>query len=58
MSDADERQLRMDLMTIQIERLRQEIRMEQRKFTVQALIAAAALLGVGIAIGRFLLFHS
>jgi hypothetical protein len=44
-------------MTIQIERLRQEIKMEQRKFVVQLLIAAAALLSVGlsigIAIGRF-----
>jgi uncharacterized membrane protein len=45
-------------MTIQIERLRQEIRMENRKFIVQALIAAAALLAVGIAIGRFVVFHS
>jgi len=44
-------------MTIQIERLRQEIRMENRKFAVQLLIAAAAILGVGIAIGRFWLFH-
>lgn len=51
----EERQLRIDLMTIQIERLRQEIRMENRKFFIQALIAAAALLGAGIAIGRFLL---
>jgi uncharacterized membrane protein len=45
----------MDLMTIQ---LRQELRMESRKFVVQALIAAAALLAVGIAIGRFVFFHS
>ena len=60
MSDEDEetRQLRKDLMTIQIERLRREIRMENRKFIVQTVIAAAALLGAGIAIGRFLLFHS
>lgn len=45
-------------MTIQIERLRQEIRMENRKFIVQLVIAIAAALGVGIAIGRFVLFHS
>jgi hypothetical protein len=51
------RELRIDLMTIQIERLRQEIRTENRKFIVQVTIAAAALLGVGIAIGRFWLFH-
>ena len=52
-----DRELRIDLMTIQIERLRQEIKMENRKFIVQVTIAAAALLGVGIAIGRFWLFH-
>jgi hypothetical protein len=51
--EAREQELRIDLMTIQIERLRQEIKMENRKFFVQASIAGAALLGVGIAIGRF-----
>jgi hypothetical protein len=40
-------------MTIQIEQLRQEIRAENRKFFAQAVIALAAALGVGIAIGRF-----
>lgn len=40
-------------MTIQIERLRQEIRMENRKFLVSLLIASAALLGAGIAVGHF-----
>ena len=54
----EERQLRIDLMTIQIERLRQEIRTENRKFVVQALLAAAALLATGIAIGRFVLFQA
>ena len=54
----DERHLRIDLMTIQIERLRQEIRMENRKFVVQLLLSAAALVAVGIAIGRFVLFHA
>jgi hypothetical protein len=57
MSDI-ENQLRAVLMTTQIERLRQEIRLEQRKFTIQALIAAAALLAAGVTIGRFLLFHT
>lgn len=56
MSDL-ENQLRVELMTTQVERLRQELRMEQRKFVVQALIAAAALLAAGIAIGRFVIFH-
>lgn len=45
-------------MTTQEERLRQEIRMENRKFLVQLLVGVAAALGVGVAIGRFWLFHS
>jgi DNA-binding transcriptional regulator YiaG len=57
MDDDREQELRIDLMTIQIERLRQEIKMENRKFAVQLAIAIAAALGVGIAIGRFWLFH-
>jgi hypothetical protein len=48
----------MDLMAIQIERLRQEIKMENRKFFVQAGLAGAALLAAGVALGRFWLFHS
>ena len=56
--DEEERQLRITLMTTQIERLRQEIRMENRKFLVQLLIGAAAAIGVGIAIGRFVLFQT
>jgi hypothetical protein len=56
MSDI-ENQLRSQLMTTQIERLRQEIRTEQRKFIIQALIAAALLVTAGIAIGRFVFFH-
>ena len=55
MADDIETQLRKDLMTIQIERLRQEIRMENRKFFIQAVLAIAASLGAGIAIGHFLL---
>ena len=43
---------------IQIERLRQEIRMENRKFFVQLVLAIAATLVAGIAIGRFALFHT
>lgn len=58
MSDDEERQLRIDLMTIQIERLRQEIRMENRKFFIQLVLAITAALGVGIALGRFMVFHS
>lgn len=42
-------------MIIQIERLRQEIKMENRKFLVQLLIGVAAAVGAGVAIGHFLL---
>lgn len=56
MPDPDEeRALRIELMQTQIERLRQEIRLENRKFLVQLLVGTAALLGVGVAIGRFVL---
>jgi hypothetical protein len=56
--DEEEQDLRITLMTTQIERLRQEIRMETRKFLVQLLLAFAATLAAGVAIGRFWLFHS
>jgi hypothetical protein len=63
--DDDERQLRIDLMTAQIEtlqaereklraetdRYRQEIRMENRKFAMQFISAIAAALGAGAVIG-------
>ena len=45
-------------MTTQIERIPQEIKTENRKFLVQLLIGTAAILGVGVAIGRFWLFHT
>jgi hypothetical protein len=57
-SDDRERQLRIALMTTQTERLRQEIKMENRKFLVQLLIGVAAAVAVGVAIGRFWLFHT
>ena len=56
--DDEERQLRITLMTTQIERLRQEIRTDARKFAVQLLIGVVAAVGVGVAIGRFWLFHT
>lgn len=40
------------------ERLRQEIKTENRKFLVQLLIGLTTAVGVGVAIGRFWLFHS
>ena len=72
MTEDEERQLRIELMTTQIEtlqaereklrsetdRFRQEIRMENRKFIVQLVLALSAAVGVGVALGRFWLFHS
>ena len=58
MSDDRERQLRIMLMTTQVERLRQEIKTENRKFLVQFTIAVAAVFAAGVAIGRFWLFHT
>jgi hypothetical protein len=56
---------RMELMTTQIEqarinvdKMRLEMKMENRKFLVSALLAFAATLGAGVALGRFWLFHS
>lgn len=45
-------------MTLQIERLRQEMRTENRKFLVQLVAGSATLLAAGIALGRFWLFHT
>jgi hypothetical protein len=60
--DEEEQQLRVTLMAVQIDktrldidRVRQEIRMESRKFFLQALIATAAVFGAGVAVGHFLL---
>jgi hypothetical protein len=58
MSDDRERALRIRLMETQIERLRQEIRLENRKFVVQFALAVAGALAAGVALGRFVLFHS
>ena len=40
------------------DRCRQEIRMETRKFMLQLVLALSAALGVGVALGRFWLFHT
>jgi hypothetical protein len=53
--DEQEQQLRIDLMTIQIERLRQEIKMENRKFYVQFTLAVAAAFAAGVAFAHFVL---
>jgi hypothetical protein len=60
LTEAEERAehlLRMDQMTVSTERLRQEIRTENRRFLVSALLAIAAAVAAGVALGRFWLFH-
>ena len=44
-------------MDVDIQRKLQEIKMENRKFTVQAILAAAARVAAGVALGRFVVFH-
>jgi hypothetical protein len=44
-------------MTINIEKMRADMKWETRKFVVQIVIAFAAVLAAGVAIGRFLAFH-
>jgi hypothetical protein len=50
-TELDERRLRMRLMELEIERKLQEIRYENRKFTVQLISAVAAITGVALAFG-------
>ncbi len=65
MSDDDrERQLRIRIMELDIERKLQEIRLENRKFVVQAILAAGGLLAAGgalvaggAAVFRLLVYH-
>ena len=51
LQDQVEQDLRIDQMTINIEKMRQDMRWEARKFTLQAITAAAALLAAGGVIG-------
>ena len=41
-------------MTINIEKMRKEMTWETRKFVLQAILALAAAVGAGVAIGNFL----
>jgi hypothetical protein len=55
--DQEEQDLRIDQMTINIEKLRAGMRWETRKFAVLVAIAYAVVLAAGVAIGRFVVFH-
>jgi hypothetical protein len=52
-TDDEERQLRIDQMTVNIEKMRADMRWEARKFAISAIVAAAALIGAGVAIGNY-----
>jgi flagellar biosynthesis/type III secretory pathway M-ring protein FliF/YscJ len=67
--DRAEHLLRMDQMTVNVEKMRFDIqaeidrrealqKWETRKFVVSALLAFAATLAAGVALGRFWLFHA
>jgi hypothetical protein len=53
--DAQEQDLRIDQMTINIEKMKHDMKMEQRKFLIQCLTAAIALFGLGVAAAN--VFH-
>lgn len=56
--DIREKLAHIDLMLAQHDRVRQEIKLAPWSVMGPLLAAAAALFGVGIALGRFVLFHS
>jgi hypothetical protein len=52
--DQEEQDLRIEQMTINIEKMRADMKWETRKFAIQAIVAGAALLGAGVALGTYL----
>ncbi|MBV8614303.1 MAG: hypothetical protein JOY66_11105 [Acetobacteraceae bacterium] len=44
-------------MAVNIEKMRADMRWEARKFAVSAILAAAALIGAGVAIGNLIWAH-
>lgn len=49
-----EQQLRIEQMTVNIEKMRADMKLEQRKFTLQLVTTMAAVAGVSLALGSFL----
>lgn len=52
-----EHELRLDQMTVNIEKLRSDIRYEGRKFFVQALVGVAVSVGAGVALATYVNSH-
>ena len=59
MADDDDvaRQLRIDQMTINIEKMRSDMLWESRTFLISAILAAAAAVGAGVGIGNLIWAH-
>jgi DNA-binding transcriptional regulator YiaG len=55
--DQEEQDLRIDQMTINIEKLRSDMKWETRKFAVSAALATAAAVGAGVGIGNLIWAH-
>ena len=55
--DQEEQDLRIDQMTINIEKLRTDMKWETRKFLVSAILATAAAIGAGVGIGNLIWAH-
>jgi hypothetical protein len=55
--DQEEQDLRIDQMTINIEKMRTDMKWEARKFAISAVLAAAAAVGAGVAIGNAIWAH-
>ena len=56
-AEDQERELRIDQMTVNIEKMRSDMRWEARKFLVSAILATAAAVGAGVAIGNLIWNH-
>ena len=52
--DTIEQQLRIEQMTVNIEKMRTDMKLEQRKFTLQLATTMAAVAGASLALGSFL----
>ncbi len=52
--DQDKQDLRIDQMSVSIEKMRADLRREARKFAVAAILATAAAVGAGVGIGNLI----
>ncbi len=55
--DQEEQDLRIDQMTVNIEKMRTDMKAENRRFLVSAIVVAAACIGAGVGIGNLIWAH-